>query len=412
MRPQNQLVSLISLVCLLVIGLDLSYVFAQSSADQIVYAVQTTSGGSDLYLMNADGRGAQQLTHDGTSSSPAWSPGHRQIAYRSKPNDVADIYVMNANGSGAQQITKDNGTDNDYPSWSPDSQQIAFVSNASGKSDVWTVSASGGKARQLTSNSTAKSQSPAWSPDGQHIAYSTNHAIYLMNADGGNPQRLTNEQGDSDLPAWSPDGQQIAYVSTQSGEAGIHLIKSSGNASADDLLDIKGFIGALSWSPDGKEIAFSVIDSKKVHTIRVTDVADPTKTRPLTDASVQADSVSWAAPKSVVAIAANSSNSSTTNNTSESTSIPVQTMIHCPGAPLPILITGHSAHITPGTPNKLRSQPSLKASQIDLIPGDASVDVIEGPVCADNYAWWRVTYNGTTGWTADGHSGEYWILPD
>ncbi len=137
---------------------------AQSSVDQIAYVVQTTSGGSDLYVMNADGSGAQQLTHDGTSSSPAWSPGHRQIAYRSKPNDVADIYVMYANGSGAQQITKDNGTDNDYPTWSPDSQQIAFVSNESGKSDVWTVSANGGKARQLTSDATADRNRPPGHP--------------------------------------------------------------------------------------------------------------------------------------------------------------------------------------------------------------------------------------------------------
>ena len=281
---------------------------AQSSADQIVYAVQTTSGSSDLYVVNADGSGAQQLTHNGVSSSPAWSPGHRQIAYRFKQNDVADIYVMNANGSGAQQVTHDNGTNNDYPTWSPDSQQIAFVSNESGKSDIWTVNVGGGTAHQLTTNSNADAQSPAWSPDGRQIAYSTNsthpignYEIYLMNTDGTHMQRLTTSDGDSDSPAWSPNGQQIAYVTTQNGEANINLITVD-SSSATNLLGITGFVDTLSWSPDAKSIAYTVTDGKKVHAIRIMDVSDPTKTSQLTDADVQASGVSWGALQSIASV--------------------------------------------------------------------------------------------------------------
>ena len=393
---------------------------AQSSADQIVYAVQTTSGSSDLYVVNADGSGAQQLTHNGVSSSPAWSPGHRQIAYRFKQNDVADIYVMNANGSGAQQVTHDNGTNNDYPTWSPDSQQIAFVSNESGKSDIWTVNVGGGTAHQLTTNSNADAQSPAWTPDGRQIAYSTNsthpignYEIYLMNTDGTHMQRLTTSDGDSDSPAWSPNGQQIAYVTTQNGEASIYLIAASGG-SATHLLDIVGFVGALSWSPDTKSIAFSVSDSAKSHVIRIIDTKDPTHNTQLTDAGVQASGVSWSAPQPITTIAEVSAANSDTNtaNMAGTVNIPVQNVTHCPGAPPPVLISGHGAHVTPGTPNKLRSNPGLHAAQIDLIPGDAAINVLAGPVCADNFAWWKVSYNGKTGWTADGQGSEYWILPD
>ncbi len=198
---------------------------AQSNTDQVVYTVQTTSGGSDIYLMNADGSSAQQLTHNGISSSPVWSPDGRQIAY------------------------------------------------ATNRDGHW--------------------------------------EIYLMANDGSGSKRLTTSDADSDPPAWSPDGQQIAFVSTQSGEASIYLIKASGG-SAEHLLDITGFISALSWSPDGKTIAFSVTDSKKGHVIRVTNVADPTKTSAMTDASVQATSVSWAAPKPISVIAANVSDTSPT----------------------------------------------------------------------------------------------------
>ncbi len=286
-------------------------VLAQSSSDQIVYAVQTTSGGSDLYVMNADGSNPQQLTHNGVSSSPAWSPGHRQIAYRSKPNDVADIFVMNADGSGAQQITKDTGTDNDYPTWSPDSQQIAFVSNESGKSDIWTVSASGGKARQLTTSPNADAQSPAWSPDGQRIAYSTNatqpignYEIYLINTDGSNSQRLTTSDGDSDSPAWSPDGQQIAYVVTQGGGAAILTIAVTGGQPSQVYELPNSFMSTLSWSPDGKSIAFMVTDSKKARSVHSVTI-NSTKTTQLTDAHVQAGWPSWSALKPIAVLTTN-----------------------------------------------------------------------------------------------------------
>jgi len=40
-----------------------------------------------------------------------------------------------------------------------------------------------------------------------------NNEIYLMNADGSNPARLTNNPGDDFAPSWSTDGTQIVFVS-------------------------------------------------------------------------------------------------------------------------------------------------------------------------------------------------------
>ena len=310
---------------------------AQSSADQIVYAVQTTSGSSELYLINADGSGAHALTHNGASRSPSWSPGHRQIAYSFKQNDVADIYVMNADGSGAQQITRNNGTNNDFPSWSPDSQQIAFVSNVSGRSAVWTVSTHGGTARQLTTNPNADAESPAWSPDGRHIVYAANYdhhfEIYSMNTDGSAPKPLTTSDLDSDSPAWSPDGREIAYVSTQNGGSSILTIAVTGGQPSQIYELPDSFIGMLSWSPDGKALAFMVTDNKKAHSIRRVN-ADGNNTKQLTDANVQAGWPSWGALQPIASVSGgnseNGGNSIGNNNGSSSSEVgnPPIALIH------------------------------------------------------------------------------------
>ena len=54
-----------------------------------------------------------------------------------------------------------------------------------------------------------------WSPDGRSIAFTTsrdgNSEIYVMNADGGDPQRLTRSPGAEALLSWSPDSRRIAF---------------------------------------------------------------------------------------------------------------------------------------------------------------------------------------------------------
>jgi hypothetical protein len=84
----------------------------------------------------------------------------------------------------------------------------------------------------------------------------------------------------------------------------------------------------------------------------------------------------------------------------------------CPGTLPSRLQVGELGWVLPGEPNNFRSSPSTSGEQIGQLAGSLIFTVLEGPVCANNLAWWRVSDNyGTEGWTAEGNSNGYWLAP-
>ena len=96
-----------------------------------------------------------------------------------------------------------------YPAISPDGSTIAFAY----KGDLYSVPATGGEARQLTTNAAFDSR-PIWSPDGKQIAFASNREgsmdVYVINAKGGAPIRLTTNSG-SEIPIVFKDDTHILF---------------------------------------------------------------------------------------------------------------------------------------------------------------------------------------------------------
>ena len=96
-----------------------------------------------------------------------------------------------------------------YPAISPDGSTIVFAY----KGDIYSVPSQGGEARQLTTNAAFDSY-PIWSPDGKKIAFASNREgsmdIYVINANGGAPTRLTTNSG-SELPVAFKDNDHVLF---------------------------------------------------------------------------------------------------------------------------------------------------------------------------------------------------------
>ena len=164
-----------------------------------------------------------------------------QIAFTSERDGNREIYVMDADGRNQRKLTNSRLVDWD-PSWSPDGRHIAFTANGrpgdwgarGGDLEIYVMDADGTNPRRLTNN-LRQDTDPAWSPDGKRIAYTStidrNQEIYVMDADEGKPRRLTNS-GDVHIhnwkPSWSPDGKRIAFVSERDGNQEIYVINADG----------------------------------------------------------------------------------------------------------------------------------------------------------------------------------------
>lgn len=96
-----------------------------------------------------------------------------------------------------------------YPAISPDGSTIVFAY----KGDIYSVPSQGGEARQLTTNAAFDSY-PIWSPDGKKIAFASNREgsmdVYVINANGGAPTRLTTNSG-SELPVAFKDNDHVLF---------------------------------------------------------------------------------------------------------------------------------------------------------------------------------------------------------
>ena len=87
------------------------------------------------------------------------------------------------------------------------------------------------------------------------IAFIYAEDLWVANADGSSPKRLTIDQGIESLPAFSPDGKTIAFSAQYEGNIDVYIISSEGGIPTR-LTWHPGADMVRGFSPDGKDVLF------------------------------------------------------------------------------------------------------------------------------------------------------------
>jgi len=140
-------------------------------------------------------------------------------------------------------------------SFSRDGAWVAYVTFPEGT--LWRSKTDGTERLQLTSPPVRAFQ-PVWSPEGKRIAFmglsgpGKNWKIYMVPAEGGNPEALTPGEGNEADPAWSPDGRSLVFGIF--GGAGRIYQLVLGTRQVTKFPNSDG-LWSPRWSPDGRYIA-------------------------------------------------------------------------------------------------------------------------------------------------------------
>ncbi len=176
-----------------------------------------------------DRAGADRYRGPDSAWGPSWSKDGRWLAFAVGPpfasgNADVDIWKIRSDASGAANLTPDSVTNEAFPDFSPDGRRIVFRSMRDGNAEIYLMNADGTGPRRLTRHE-ATDTMPAFSSAGDRVAFTSfrdgNFEIYTIafGADGepGPPERLTRNPGHDMHPKFSPDDEWVLFTS-QRGE--------------------------------------------------------------------------------------------------------------------------------------------------------------------------------------------------
>jgi dipeptidyl aminopeptidase/acylaminoacyl peptidase/CubicO group peptidase (beta-lactamase class C family) len=228
------------------------------------------------------------LTAFALPSQPTLSPDGREVVYVLTTVDAAadknvtslwraDADVSTGAGPGgrraARQLTRGEGDSS--PAWSPDGSKIAFLRADGGPAQVWLLPADGGEPEQVTTLPLGAG-APVWSPDGTKIAF-------------GAPVDLRAVPGEDDAARAKRSAAPIVTTRLDYKADGAGLLRSVRKHL--HVLDLDG--GAVRqvtegdwhasdpvWSPDSARLAFGAATTPDADLtprapVYVTDVSGP-----------------------------------------------------------------------------------------------------------------------------------------
>jgi TolB protein len=229
-------------------------------ASRIAFSADNGKRRRDVFVMDWDGAGLQQVTTASQNILPNWSPSGAELVFTSFLAGKPDLYITPAAGGKPRSISARPGL-NMGGAFSPDGTKIACTLSQDGNSEIYLLGRDGSILKRLTSNPFIDT-SPSWSPDGAKIAFVSdrhgNPQIWIMGADGSGQTKITRRGNYNQTPSWTPRSDAPLIAFTARDEKGSYDIFTV-NASSGELVRITEGHGSNqhpTWAPNGRAIAY------------------------------------------------------------------------------------------------------------------------------------------------------------
>ncbi|HEV3470182.1 MAG TPA: winged helix-turn-helix domain-containing protein [Pyrinomonadaceae bacterium] len=225
---------------------------------RLVYS-SIASGSWDIWVMNADGTGARQLTVGARSNyGPSVSPDGRHIVFLSnRAGGPFNIWRMDIDGSNPKQLTFGRGEN--FPHVTADGRWVVYATFGLGERDlIWKVPGDGGEPVAITDR---PSSWPHVSPDGKWVVcvYMQRQAepvkLAVVPIDGGEPVKLFDTSPTFRMnTVWLPDNRGIAYLDARDGTSNIWMQPLAGGQPVRLTDFTSDGVTAYDFSRDGKQL--------------------------------------------------------------------------------------------------------------------------------------------------------------
>jgi len=191
-----------------------SYLHPRFSPDDRRLAIEIEGPSHDVYTYDFDRGVLTNVTTDGVSHWPVWSPDGIQLGYRSGPMTKLRLWRVAADRSLPPQQVPASGSSQSAESWSPDGRAIAYtVATFSTPPAIMVARLDGGQA-EVFAGGKAPAGSSKFSPDGRWLAYCSNESgrpeVYVQAFPGPGPKIQISNQGGTD-PVWKRGGGELYY---------------------------------------------------------------------------------------------------------------------------------------------------------------------------------------------------------
>ncbi len=245
-----------------------SYVF--QSGHQTGNRLGTEAGGSDLWRLRGSATSAPERLTNGPLrfTAPVAERGGLRI-------DCVGLDVrseLERFDPGLRRFVAERGflSMATRASYSRDRKWVAWT-DAAGR--LWRAGAADGSEKVQLTPESLQVFLAQWSPDGRHLVAMAREPgeswqLFLVNADGGVPERLLHEKRNEADPTWSADGKQVAFGRTpdlmgrEDGPKQIEVL----DLATRTVRAVPGSEGLFSprWSPDGRWIAALTLGEQRL----------------------------------------------------------------------------------------------------------------------------------------------------